>query len=60
MLVLDLVGTFVFALGGASAGVERRLDLFGVLALSFAAATSGGIFRDLLIGSTPPAAIGET
>ena len=36
--LLDLVGTFVFALSGAVAGVEHRLDLFGVLVLSFAAA----------------------
>lgn len=57
VLALDLVGTFVFALSGAAAGVERRLDLFGVLVLSFAAANSGGIFRDLLIGAVPPAAI---
>jgi uncharacterized membrane protein YeiH len=32
VLVLDLLGTFVFALSGAIAGVKRRLDLFGVLA----------------------------
>lgn len=57
VLVLDLVGTFVFALSGAMAAVRRRLDLFGVLVLSFAAATFGGITRDLLIGATPPAAI---
>jgi hypothetical protein len=31
-------GTFVFALSGAMAGVKRKLDLFGVLVLSFAAA----------------------
>jgi hypothetical protein len=29
LVVLDLVGTFVFAISGASAGVTRRLDLFG-------------------------------
>jgi uncharacterized membrane protein YeiH len=57
LLVLDLVGTFVFALSGAMAAVRRRLDLFGVLVLSFAAATFGGITRDLLIGAVPPAAI---
>lgn len=57
VLVLDLVGTFVFALSGAMAAVRRRLDLFGVLVLSFAAATFGGITRDLLIGAAPPAAI---
>jgi uncharacterized membrane protein YeiH len=54
---LDLVGTFVFALSGAMAGVRNRLDLFGVLVLSFAAANTGGITRDLLIGAVPPGAI---
>jgi uncharacterized membrane protein YeiH len=57
VLVLDLCGTFAFALSGAMAGVRRGLDLFGVLVLSFAAATFGGIARDLLIGATPPAAL---
>jgi uncharacterized membrane protein YeiH len=57
VLVLDLAGTFVFALSGAMAAVRRRLDLFGVLVLSFAAATFGGIIRDLLIGAVPPAAL---
>jgi uncharacterized membrane protein YeiH len=57
VLTLDLLGTFVFALSGAVAGVRRRLDLFGVLVLSFVAANSGGIARDLLIGAAPPAAI---
>lgn len=53
----DLAGTFVFAISGAIAGVRHRLDLFGVLVLSFAAATFGGIARDLLIGAVPPASI---
>jgi hypothetical protein len=59
VLVLDLTGTFVFALSGAAAGIKERLDLFGVLVLSFAAATAGGITRDLLIGSLPPQAISD-
>ena len=59
LLVLDLVGTFVFALSGAAAGVKRRLDLFGVQVLSFAAGNAGGIARDLLIGAVPPAAISD-
>ncbi|MDQ5851446.1 MAG: trimeric intracellular cation channel family protein [Chloroflexota bacterium] len=59
MLVLDLIGTFVFALSGGLAGVRERLDLFGVLVLSFAAASAGGIMRDLLIGAVPPAAISD-
>ena len=59
LLVLDLVGTFVFALSGAVAGVKERLDLFGVLVLSFAAGNAGGITRDLLIGAVPPGAISD-
>ena len=59
LLVLDLLGTFVFALSGAAAGVKHRLDLFGVLVLSFAAANAGGVARDLLIGAVPPAAISD-
>src|SRR5437588_1716456 len=59
LLVLDLVGTFVFALSGAAAGVKHRLDLFGLLVLSYAAGNAGGITRDLLIGAVPPAAISD-
>ena len=55
--VLDLVGTFVFAVSGAVSGVKHRIDLFGVLVLSFVAATAGGIIRDLLIGAIPPASV---
>ena len=53
----DLSGTFVFAISGAIAGVRHKLDLFGVLVLSFAAATFGGMARDVLIGAVPPASI---
>jgi len=57
--LLDLAGTLVFALSGAIAGVKRKLDIFGVLVLSFVAANAGGITRDILIGAIPPAAIDD-
>jgi uncharacterized membrane protein YeiH len=59
LLVLDLAGTFVFALSGAVAGVKHRVDLFGVLVLSFAAGNAGGLTRDVLLGATPPPAISD-
>jgi uncharacterized membrane protein YeiH len=59
VLGLDLAGTFVFALTGALTAVKHRLDLFGILVLSLAAATFGGVARDLLIGSVPPAALAD-
>ena len=59
LLILDLGGTFVFAISGAMIGVRQRLDIFGVLVLSFAASSAGGIARDLLIGAVPPAAVSD-
>ena len=57
VLILDLCGTFAFALSGAMLGARRHLDLFGILVIAFAASTAGGITRDLLIDATPPAAL---
>ena len=57
LLVLDLVGIAVFGVSGALAGVDKKLDLFGVLFLSVATALGGGFIRDALIGATPAAAL---
>lgn len=57
LIALDLLGTFVFALSGATAGVKSKLDLFGLMVLAFATGNAGGITRDLLIDALPPAAI---
>ena len=57
LLVLDLVGIAVFGVSGALAGVDKNLDLFGVLFLSVATGIGGGFMRDALIGSTPAAAL---
>ena len=56
MHLLDLLGTFVFGVSGAVAAINRRLDIFGILVLSFVTGNFGGITRDLLIGAVPPAA----
>lgn len=55
--LLDFLGTFAFAISGAVVAVRHRLDLFGVLVLAFAAATAGGILRDLLLGALPPGSL---
>src|SRR5678815_87220 len=59
LLTLDLIGTFVFAISGAASGVKSRLDVFGVSILAFVAGNAGGVTRDVLIGSVPPAAISD-
>jgi uncharacterized membrane protein YeiH len=59
VMLLDMAGTFAFAISGALVAVRRRLDLFGVLVLSFAAATAGGLLRDVFLGAVPPAALSD-
>lgn len=54
LLILNLLGTFIFGLSGGMLAVRKRLDLFGVLVLAAAAALGGGIMRDVLLGQTPP------
>jgi uncharacterized membrane protein YeiH len=60
VLALDLLGTFAFAISGGMTAVRRRLDFFGIMVLAFAAGNAGGITRDVLIGETPPDAIGDS
>jgi uncharacterized membrane protein YeiH len=57
LLVVDLIGTFVFAVEGALAGIDAGLDVFGLMVLSFVTALGGGTIRDLLIGAIPPNSI---
>src|SRR5688572_21487782 len=55
--ILELAGTFAFAISGAVAARQRGLDLFGIAALAFTVACGGGIIRDLCIGAIPPAGL---
>ena len=59
LVVLDLLGVFVFALSGATLAVSRRFDAFGVLVLASAAALGGGVARDVLL-DVPPVALQDT
>jgi uncharacterized membrane protein YeiH len=56
MDILEMVGTIAFAISGALVGINKGLDSFGVIVLSITTAVGGGIFRDILIGNTPPIA----
>jgi uncharacterized membrane protein YeiH len=58
-VLVDLLGTFAFAVSGAAAAKERRLDWFGVFAVAYLTACGGGIVRDLCLGVVPPAGISE-
>lgn len=51
--VIDLLGTFSFAVSGAFAAMEKKLDAFGVIILAFIPSIGGGSVRDILIGDLP-------
>lgn len=55
-LVLDLAGTFAFALNGALTAIRvARLDIVGVITLGMFTALGGGMLRDILLDALPPA-----
>ena len=54
---LDIAGTFVFAIAGGLRAMRNQLDLLGVMVLAVATGVGGGMIRDMLLGSTPVAAI---
>ena len=59
LFIADLIGVAVFAASGASAAVAKRLDLFGVIFIGFAAALGGGVLRDIVINDIPPLAFAD-
>lgn len=57
LTALDLIGTAAFAASGASIGVYKRLDLFGVSVVGITTGIGGGIVRDLILGVHPPVSL---
>jgi uncharacterized membrane protein YeiH len=51
--LLDLIGTFAFAMSGALTAMNKKLDPFGILIIAFVTAIGGGTLRDIMIGRTP-------
>ena len=51
--LIDILGTFAFAVSGAFSAMERKLDPFGTLIIAFVSAIGGGTLRDVLLGNFP-------
>ena len=56
VFILELLGTIAFAVSGASTGIQKKMDIFGVSILAMTTAVGGGILRDIILNVTPPAA----
>lgn len=52
-LILDLIGTFAFAISGIRLASGKNIDLFGAFVIGLLTAVGGGTIRDLLLGITP-------
>jgi len=52
----EVTGTIAFAISGALAGIQKKLDIFGIVMLAVITAVGGGIIRDIITGNTPPLA----
>jgi uncharacterized membrane protein YeiH len=60
LVTLDLVGVFAFAVNGALTALRvTRLDIVGVVTLGMITALGGGIIRDVLLDSLPPATFND-
>lgn len=55
LLVFEIIGTIAFAMSGAMTGMQKKMDIFGVVTLGLATAVGGGVIRDVILGLTPPA-----
>ncbi|MEN2838868.1 hypothetical protein HPFOLIGI_01036 [Mannheimia haemolytica] len=53
LFIQDLIGTIVFAISGAIAARQHKMDIFGMFILAFVTGVGGGTLRDMMIGSTP-------
>lgn len=52
-LIIDLLGTFAFAISGIRLAAGKKLDWFGAYLVGLVTAIGGGTTRDLLLGVTP-------
>ncbi len=57
---IDVIGTFVFAISGVLAAIDKKLDVVGSIVIGFVTALGGGTLRDVLIGKTPVGWMGDT
>lgn len=54
IFITELIGVVAFAVSGAMLGIEKKLDIFGVMVFAVTTACGGGVVRDILLGVIPP------
>jgi len=56
-IILNYAGIAVFASSGATVGVRKGFDLFGIATLGVLTGVGGGVLRDVLLDIVPPQSV---
>ena len=56
-IILNYAGIAVFAASGATVGVRKGFDLFGIATLGVLTGVGGGVLRDVLLDIVPPQSV---
>ena len=51
--ILDLIGTFAFAIYGSYFALRENFDIFGISVAAFLTAVGGGTIREIIFNKTP-------
>jgi len=51
--ILDLIGTFTFAVYGSYFALKKDFDVLGIFVCAFLTAVGGGTIRELVLGNVP-------
>jgi len=54
VFIIEIIGTIAFAVSGATMGIRKSMDIFGVCTLGLLTACGGGLTRDIILGKLPP------
>lgn len=53
LTLLDIIGTFAFAIFGANKAIEKKFDFFGIFICALVTAVGGGAIREMMLGNQP-------
>lgn len=54
MELIENLGIIVAAFSGSFIGIQKKLDLFGIMLIAMVTSVGGGFIRDIILGNTPP------
>ena len=53
LYILDIIGSFAFAVYGSYFAMKKDFDIFGIFVAAFLSALGGGTLREMILGNVP-------